>query len=283
MAKYTINVEKPAVKEKIAKIEQTVKEIKEYKTVAILDLRKLPDALLQGIRKKLRGKGKIVVAKKPVLERILKSDKRLAAYVSEAEKPIALILTNLSPFELNRFLKENKKRRAAKTGEIAPFEISIPEGETDLPPGPALSELKSAGINVQIKAGKIIVAKESVVAKTGEVITDVKSKALQKLGIMPFEVGAKLIMGYDKEYVYNVELLNIDDHLNSDMQHAVLDGFNFSINANYPTAANTSILLQQAYMQSVNVALNGSLYSTSTMGQLLTSAARQGLALKSLG
>src|SRR3990167_7164618 len=104
MVKYIINVEKPAVKEKIAAIDRIKADIKKAKTIAILDLRKLPDALLQGIRKKLRGKGTIIVAKKPVLERVLKSDKRLAEYVKEADKPIALILTDLSPFELNRFL-----------------------------------------------------------------------------------------------------------------------------------------------------------------------------------
>lgn len=279
---YKINTEKPSVKMKAEKIKRIISEIDSSKTVAILELTKLPDALLQNLRKKLRGHGKIIVAKKPVLERVLKQTK-LAAHEKECEKPIALILTDLSPIKLNRLLKENKKRRAAKIGEIAPFEIIIPEGETDLPAGPALSELKSAGLNVQIKAGKIAIIRDSVVAKVGETITEPKAKAMQKLNVMPFEVVAKLITATDKEHVYDISLLNIDETLEKDMQRALSDAFNMSLNANYPTKQNAGMLLQSAFRQSVSLSINGALYSSSTIEQLLASALRQGSALGKLG
>lgn len=280
---YKVDITRKTIHKKVEQLEKVKKELKNYKTVALIDLRKLPDALLQTIRKKLRNDGKIFVLKKPVIQRLMESEKKLAPFAKECDKPVALLLTNFSPFELNKFFKENKKQRAAKIGEIAPFDIIIPEGETDIPPGPALSELKSAGINVQIKAGKIIVAKESTVAKTGDALTDLKVKAMQKLNIMPFEVSVKMIFGYDGHYIYNVELLNIDDTLNADLQHSLSDAFNLSINAKYPTKQNVDTLLRDAYLQSVNLSLNGDLYSSSTIGQLLTSAVRQGMALGSLG
>lgn len=283
MKGYKVNMEKKSVKKKVEQIESIKADIKGYKTVAILDLRKLPDSLLQGIRKKLRNEGKIIVAKKPVLERVLKSDKLLSKYAADADKPLALILTNLSPIALSMFLKENRKKRAAKVGEPAPFEIVVPEGDTDIPPGPALSELKGAGLNVQIKGGKIVIAKDSVLAKVGETLTDPKVKALQKLSIMPFEVMARLMLATDKEYVYKSELLDIGDTLNADMQHCVRDAFNLSVNASYPTANNASMLLQEAVRQGMNVSINAGLYSSSTMEQLLSSALRQGMALGSLG
>ncbi|MEK6981397.1 MAG: 50S ribosomal protein L10 [Candidatus Micrarchaeota archaeon] len=279
---YTIDIEKPSVKTKVEKIKQIVSEINSSKTVAILELTKLPDALLQNLRKKLRGHGKIIVAKKPVMLRVIKQTK-LATHEKECDKPIALILTDLSPIKLNKLLKENKRRRAAKVGEVAPFEIIIPEGETDLPAGPALSELKSAGLNVQIRAGKIAIIKDSVVAKVGEVITEPKAKAMQKLNVMPFEVVAKIITATDKEYVYDITLLNIDETLNVDMQRALSDAFNMSLNTNYPTKQNIDLLLQNAYRQSIDLSVNGALYSSSTIEQLLASGVRQGAALTKLG
>ena len=195
--KYIADTKRKAIQEKIKLVQTVSEELGNYPTVALIDLRKLPDALLQKVRKKVReGGGVVRILKKPVLERVLKSNKKLEHMSAECNKPMALIMTPMSPFQLYKFFETNKKRRAAKAGDVAPFDIIVPEGETDLPPGPALSELKTAGLNVQIKAGKIIIAKDSTVSKSGERITDIKAKALQKVGIMPFEISVNYLYGF---------------------------------------------------------------------------------------
>ncbi|MCI0558051.1 MAG: 50S ribosomal protein L10, partial [Nitrososphaera sp.] len=156
------------MKKKVEAVNRTIAEMKKYKTVALLDLRKLPDALFQSLRKRIReGGGHVLVLKKPVISRVLASNPILAKRADACNNPVALILTNMSSFEVNSFFKQNKKKRAAKAGDVALADIVVPEGETDLPPGPALSELKAGGLNVQIKAGKIAVVKDSTVAKAG--------------------------------------------------------------------------------------------------------------------
>jgi len=280
---YKMDVNRKAVKKKVDDVNNAIADIKSYPTAALIDLRKLPSSLLQKIRKKIRDEGgKVLILKKPVIERVLASNKKLASRVSECDKPVGLILTKSSPYQLHSFFNQNKKRRAAKAGDIAPFDIIVPEGETDLPPGPALSELKTAGINAQIKAGKIIIAKDSVVAKKDETINDLKAKALQKVGVMPFEMSVRYIFGYDGEYVYPSELFLIDETINADLAACMFNAFNLSVNACYPTKENIDILLGEAFRQSMNVAINGSIYSSSAIEQLLTSAVRQGMALESL-
>jgi large subunit ribosomal protein L10 len=195
---------------------------------------------------------------------------------------LGLIFTPKSPVELYTFFKTNKKKRAAKEGDIAPSEIVVPEGETDLPPGPALSELKGAGINVQIKGGKIAVVKDSVVAKEGDKITMQKAKALQTLGILPFDVYVNYILGYDGKYVYQSDIFAITETLDVDLQASLFDAFNVSVNAAFPTDANADVLLSEALNQSRNMALNGDLYSSISIEQLLSSAFRQGMALSGL-
>ncbi len=280
---YKTDTSKKAVRRKIEQIEETTADMKNYKTVALLDLRKLPDALFQSLRKRIREDGgKVAVLKKPVTSRVLSTDKKLSERVSDCTKPVAFILTNSSPYELNQFFKQHKKKRAAKVGDVANADIVIPEGETDLPPGPALSELKAGGINVQIKGGKIVVAKESVVARTGDKLTEMKVKSLQTLGVMPFEVMANLVFGFDGEYIYPKELLDLGDTVATDLSEGLSQAMNLSINACYPSEQNIDMLLGEAIMQSMNFALNADVYSSTSIEQLLVSALRQGTALEGM-
>lgn len=281
---YKADTNRPTIKKKIEQAEKAVEQMKNYKTVAMLDLRNLPTALFQSLRKRIREEGGVVlVLKKPVISRVLAANKKLASHVSECDKPVALIYTNLSPYEINVFFKQHRKKRAAKVGDVALVDIIVPEGDTDLPPGPALSELKAAGLNVQIKGGKIAVVKDSTVAKAGEKLTTPKVKALQTVGIMPFETMASMIFAFDGEYSYAKSLLDIGDTILADLSGSLAQGMNVSINACYPTAQNINILLGDAYKQSVNFALNADIYSSSSIEQLLVSATRQGMALEGLG
>ncbi|MFH1520145.1 MAG: 50S ribosomal protein L10 [Candidatus Micrarchaeota archaeon] len=280
---YKTDVNKKEIKKKAEQVQKAIADMKKYKTVAMLDLRKLPDSLFQSLRKKIRENGGLVlVLKKPVVSRVLAANKKLAEKVGECNKPIALIYTNQSAYELNSFFKQNKKTRAAKSGDIAVVDIIVPEGETDLPAGPALSELKAAGLNAQIRAGKIAIVKESTVAKAGEKITDAKVKALQTLSVRPFEVMANLIFGFDGEYIYSRQLLDIGDSINADVANGLSQALNVSLNVNYPTKQNINLLLGSAVKQSINFSLNGNLYSSNSIGQLLSSAIRQGMACESL-
>lgn len=279
--KYKTDTNRKIVKEKVEEVKNTISQMKNFKTVALLSLFQLPDALFQSLRKKIREDGgKVFVLRKPVVSRILESNKRLAPYVKETDKPVALIYTNGSPYELNQFFKQHRKKRAAKVGDIAIAPIIIPEGETDLPPGPVLSELKAAGLNVQIKAGKIAVTKESTLAKEGEKLTTQKVKALQSLGIKPFENMARFIMGYDGEYVYTKSVLDVGETVPADLAASLSQAMNVSLNLNYPTGQNISLLLTGALKQSFNLSVNSGAYSSSSIEQLLTSAMRQGTVLE---
>ncbi|MFA5412711.1 MAG: 50S ribosomal protein L10 [Candidatus Micrarchaeia archaeon] len=278
--------ERAAITKKKAQAAEIQKELKSYPNLVIIDLRNLPDKLLQSMRKKLReGKhGHVRVAKSTVLKRALDGAGKPAALSERMNVPAALVLTSLSPYDLNQIVRGNKLQVAAKPGQISPADIIVPAGETDLPAGPALSELKTAGVNVQIKAGKIAVNKDSTVVKKGEEITLLKAKALQTLGIKPFEVGMNVLLAYDGEFVYAPDLLDISAaSLSTEFVSSLVDAMNLSVNAKYPSPQSIEMLLVDAYTQGRSAGINGGLYSTESMEQLLTLATRQGLALEGLG
>jgi large subunit ribosomal protein L10 len=257
-----------AKKENVLAISKTAGK---YPNVALLNIRNLPDRILQKSKKQLRGKADFVVARNSTIIRALDASKKSKELSGHIDFPTALVFTTLSPYQLFKFFKDNQTKVAAKPGQLAPFDIVVPEGETDLVPGPALSELKGAGINAQIKGGKIIIAKDSVVAKKGAKITENVCKALQKLNILPFEAMVNMVAAYDGKFTYTATVLDIDEHrLNADVLESLAQAFNVSFNASFPTSQNIEALLSNGISQGRNMAINGCVYSDASTELLLT-------------
>lgn len=261
-----------AIQAKKDKVDELSAVSKKYPVVALLNIRNLPDRILQSSKKKLRKDSVFSVAKNSVIIRALEKTGRkdLAAHM---DFPTSLVFTSMSPYSLFKFFKDNKVKVGAKPGQIAPFDIIVPEGETDLLPGPALSELKNAGINAQIKGGKIIIAKDSVVAKKGAKISDNVCKALQKLNILPFDAMVNMVAAYDGKFTFTASVLDLDeDQLRTDLRGSLAQAFNVSYNASFPTSQNIEALLKNAFAQSRNMAINGHVYSVVSTELLLTQA-----------
>lgn len=242
--------EKISLKKKKEKVSKLTSIAKNYSSVALISLYSLPDDLFQRMRKKLRDQSYISVAKKTVIERVLEN----IGIKFKLNKPSALIFTNLSPFKLLEYFSNEKKKIPAKPGQIAPYDIVVPAGETDLSPGPALSELKNAGLNVQVKAGKIAINKDSVIVKQGETITPQKAKALQMLGILPFEVRVEPIFIYDGKTLYSGEVLNFSLSLfTSQIQEATQQAINMAVNSSIYSSTSIDTLLLQAIVQANSI------------------------------
>ena len=282
---YELKENKPSVVKKKKEVQEIAKILEKHKGLIIIDLRNTPDRLLQKIRKKIREefKGETRVAKKTVLTRAISEAKKPKELVENVNFPAGIIAVDESPYRVAVFFKQNTLEVPAKVGQLAPFDIIVPEGETDLQAGPALSELKAAGLNVKIDKGKIVVAKDSILARQGEVLTPVKVKALQTLGIKPFIAGVVYYIGYDGKTIFRKEDVSVmPEEVVEQIKTELNNAFNLSVNAVYPTKQNIELLLQEAYSQARNVSINGSLYSNASIEQLLLSALRQAGALEGI-
>jgi large subunit ribosomal protein L10 len=257
--------------------EELAQQLKQYKTIILVNLLRSPASLVQKARKKLKETEAFVKAvRKAVIQNALK---KLGVDFGEIDFPALVIGTNEHPYAVAKLFRENTLPMAAKPGQIAPFDIVVPAGETDLPPGPALSQLKMAGINAKVERGKIAIAKDSVVAKEGEPITAEKVQALQLLGIKPFKAELKIAMAYDGTY-YSQEVLSITpEDLTEKLKTAEGYAFNMSVNVNYPTEKNIATLLQRQFMYAQNLALNAQVYSDAFINHLLQKAYQQANAL----
>jgi len=234
---------------KVAQVEEFSRLISSHNVVGIISLYKTPASALQKIKKELKGKADIRVAKKSVLIRALeKSGKQnLAQFVTEYP---GIMLADENPFKLYMFLQKKKTPAAAKPGDIAPNDIEVKAGPTDIMPGPAISTLSKIGLAARVEGGKIAVAKDKVVLKAGEKVSLELASALQLLKLQPMEIGLNVAVIDEKGTVYNREQLFVDDQkLIADIQRAVHSAFNLSINAEIPEKETIGFMLAKGSLE----------------------------------
>jgi len=186
------------------KVKELAEDMKR-KTVMIVSVKNLPSAQFQDIKKKLRKKAKIQVAKKSLVDFALdhcgiKELHGLVPYVNDGS---AILFSDADAFEISGILSDEKSPSKAKAGQIAPFDIEVKAGPTELLPGPDISALSAVGLIPKVENGKIAIQKDKVIAKEGSVITESLASIMTKLDIIPFEVGIEPLAAYMDGKVYS--------------------------------------------------------------------------------
>lgn len=267
---------------KNAKIElgkQVAKEIESSPTVGVLDISSIPASLLLRIKKDLRGKAKFIYLRKKILEKVLLQTKAKDLVQHLGRQPI-LVVSSLGPIELSSLIQSNYLKLPAKPGMVAPEDIVINEGPTSLPAGPALSELKQAGIEAKISEGKIAISKSKVLVKKGEKIKPIVAKALQKLEILPFEAKLSPVALLSNGIMFTKEVLDltpskVEGMLKDSIQKAVA----VSLEINYPTKYNAKYLVIKGVRYAVYLGIEKNLYEKGIIDKVLAKAYAQALLL----
>ena len=234
---------------KKALVKELVTLADKNRTILISSALNIPSALFQKIRKSLRGKAEIRVVKKNLglkaLEEIKKPGvKGMNKYV---EASSAFIFSSLDPYELAGIFVENKQPAFAKTGQIAPKDLAVEKGPTDLPAGPAITELSNAGLKVGVEGGKIAIKEAKVLVKKGEAIPKSAAEVLQKLEVMPFTIEIAVLAAYDSndKIIYTNIAIDREGFLNR-LKTSYLSAYNFAVNLGYACKETITRLLERA-------------------------------------
>ncbi len=236
-------------KEKINTVKELADLIKGKKTILIADISSIPESQFQKIGKKLRGKAIIKVPRKNLFFRAIDESKNetLQKIKEFFNRPLAILFSDLDSYDLAGELIKNKSPAKAKPGQIAPDDLEVPAGPTDLVPGPAISELGALGIKIQIQGGKIEIKEPKVLTKKGEKISDGVSAMLSKLGIMPFTVGLIPISSYDsKENKIYIDIKIDREKAINELKDSYERLLGFAVNLGYLTKETTPLILQKA-------------------------------------
>jgi large subunit ribosomal protein L10 len=262
-------------------VDELVEYLQAYDSVGIVNIAGIPSRQLQDMRRDLHGSAELRISRNTLLERALdridEGVEELAPYISGQ---VGLIATDENPFGLYKQLEASKTPAPIGAGEVAPNDITIPEGDTGVDPGPFVGELQSVGANARIQGGSIQVVEDSHVLDAGEEVSAELANVLSELGIEPKEVGLDLRAVYADGVLFEPEELELDvDAYRDDVAAAAARARNLSVNAVYPTTQTAPALLSKALGEAKSVALQGAIESPDTMGDLVGKADGQVRAL----
>jgi large subunit ribosomal protein L10 len=188
-------------KEKVEGVKKLAEQLKKHKTIMILSIKSLPSQQFQKMKKELRGKAYISVAKKSTVIRAIEQAKLegVEELLSQIKEDCAIAVSNSNAFELAAWFTENQSPVSAKEGQEVEDDITISEGPTELVPGPVISELGALGLQIMVEDGKITIRKAKVVLKKGDKVNGSAASILMKLGVKPFMVGITPLAVYDAD------------------------------------------------------------------------------------
>lgn len=241
--------QKAHVSESKVKIVKELEDlIKNSKTILISSIKGIPGSQFQEISKKLRGKAIVKVPKKNLIFRAIDDSENpeVQKLKEQIQASIAILFSELDSFELAAELVKNKSPAKAKPGQEAPEDIEIPDGPTDLVPGPAVSELGALGIQIQIEKGKINIKEPKVIAKQGQKISRAAADIMVKLDIKPFSIGFTPLAAFDtkENKLYTEIKIDRDETLN-ELKTAYSKAIPFAVEIGYITEDTIKFLIQK--------------------------------------
>jgi large subunit ribosomal protein L10 len=251
-----------------------------YDVIALSKMSKVRATQLMTIRKKFRNEIKIKVIKNRVAQRAFEKLSNLPGLDSlskELEGQCALLFTHISPFKLNLIFDKNKVFLPAKGGDIATKDIIIPAGNTGISPGPVLSEFKEANVSTKIDQGTIWVGKDTVVVRSGSIISQKLASLMSKLNIKPIEAGISVSLAIAddlvlKENDLKINLAEYREELTRSFQEAV----SLAIETSYPTVETITRLLVRAYQNAIALTTDSGYLSPDSVQFVLVRANANG-------
>jgi len=265
-------------------IEEIKALVKTYPVVGVVEMHKIPARQLQQMRVEFKGRAIIKMSRNTLMQRALsQSDEKIRPLGDFVEGQTALVFTQLNPFKLYKLLEKSKSPAPAKAGDVAPDDVIVERGATSFKPGPIVGELQNVGIPAAIEGGSVVIRESKTVAKAGETISPKLAEVLTRLGIYPMEVGLKLRAAYENGAIFTPDVLAIDESKYlSDFTTAVRNALNLAINAAYPTSTTIRQLLQKAFNDSRNLAINATILIPEVIKTVLAKASVQAMLLSAV-
>ncbi len=270
---------------KIRIVNEVKEKLKNNDVLIVLDLVETPANVVHKFRKKFR---KEYPDMKTIKNNLMRKAFEQSGIKMPEEMDKALTGTNLfvftndNPFEVALKFSKFSVPAPAKPGDVAQTEIVVPAGDTGLKPGPILSTFGKLRIKTMVKGGTIHIAKDTVVAKPGDVISADLASLLQKLGITPMEIKMKIKGAYVKSlnrWIPAEELVMDLQKYREEIQKAYQDALALGVAIAYPVPEVLELSVAKAFQDALKVAVEAGWLTKESAPYLLAKAQAQAMAL----
>ncbi|HTS32419.1 MAG TPA: 50S ribosomal protein L10 [Thermoplasmata archaeon] len=270
---------------RLERVEELSATILARPVTALVGVRGVPAAALQRMRRELRRKNRpIVVATNTAilhaLERAGKERPALQPLVAEVHDQTALLAADGNPFALYQEFLKTRSPTPARGGEVAPADILVPAQTTAFKPGPIVGELQHAGFPAMIEKGKVVLKKDTLIVKAGQVISREVAGMLTRLEIFPLEVGLSLRAVVEGGTFYPASVLAVDlDAQRAQFGRAAQLALGLAVEIGYATPASLPLLVSRAHRRALAVAIATGYPTSETITPLFAQAIRAAAAL----
>ena len=271
--------------EKTETVQETVELLNEYDIIAAADLTKVTSAMLQDMRRQLRGRLKFKVLKNTLMRISMEQAGKEGhdAFIEQVAGPNVFLFTNGNPFKVAMELDANRVRVFAKAGDIALDNIIFSAGNTGLSPGPLIGKFGVLGVRTRIEGGNIWVVQDTTVCRAGEPINEDLADLLQRMGIRVSEMALRVKAVYERGDIIPGDALILDlDDYGSRLEQAIGGAFKVAVEAAYYTPSTAPTILAKAFQQARSVALEAEWATRDTVELLIAKANSQARSLASM-
>jgi large subunit ribosomal protein LP0 len=213
-----------------------------YKQCLIVSANNVGSNQMQQIRMLMRGKGILVMGKNTMMRKAIRQltteNPKLEGFLPHINGNVGLIFTDSDLDAIRSIVDEQRVPAAAKPGAIAPRDVVIPKGPTELEPSQT-AFLQVLGIATKITKSKIEILSDVTVCTKDEKVGSSEAALLQKLKIFPFTYGLEIEQIYDDGTTYGKEVLDLTaDDIISKFQKGVQNVAAVSLEIGIPTVAS---------------------------------------------
>merc|ERR1719219_3229658 len=158
-----------------------------------------------------------------------------------------IFATNCTLDDIREELKKHRKPAAAKSGQMAQVDMSLPSGPTGMDPSQT-SFFQALNIGTKIVKGQIELVSDFPILKQGEKVSPSAAVLLTKLGIKPFEYGMEVSQVFQDGAVFAAAVLDISDSvLISKFLAGIANMAAFSREVGIPTEAGLPHMFGNAF------------------------------------
>jgi len=186
----------------------------EYTQVLVVSVDNIGSNHLQKMRRLLRDRAVLLLGKNTMIRRVLRDcaeeNPKIESLIAAVRGNVGFIFTKEDLNEIRALLSEHTIAAQAKSGAIAPCDVTIKAGLTGLDPNQT-AFLQALNISSKINRGQIEIINDVHLIKTGDKVGSSEAALLAKLNITPFTYGLNIRKIYDDGFVYGVDVLDLGD------------------------------------------------------------------------
>jgi len=233
--------------------------LQSYSKLFVVGLNMVGSKQVQTVRLQLRGKGEMLMGKNTMIRKCIRDNleamPHLEALLPFVEGNSAFIFIKGDFDEIREIIKRNSVGASARSGVVAPIDVTIPKGVTTLQPTET-SFFQALNISTKISKGNIEILSDVEIIKAGRKVSPGEAALLQKLGVKPFTYGLQIMSVYEDGAVFDPSILDLSEaDVLSKFQSGVANVAAVSLAAGYPTLASVVHSFINGYKNVLSIAL----------------------------